>query len=195
MSIPVIIMCGRAHSGKDTAADYLVAKYGATKLALADQLKVITQKLVELFYGTVIPLEEFYNTESKEKVRPTMPDFGGGPFTLRSVLQLVGSEVFRDMIGRDIWCNILRQKISGLTVISDCRFPNEAEYFRSIPEFSVTCIRLTRDACMKNNDHTSHQSEVYVDEISVDYEIENNSTIGQLHTHLNQIIKKMNNIN
>ncbi len=67
----------------------------------------------------------------------------GNP-TIRKLLQLVGTELGRELIGyTDVWVDILRQRVQGLEncVVDDCRFPNEAEALR---EEGFQIIRLVR---------------------------------------------------
>lgn len=45
MSLPLIIICGQAGSGKDTVASFLVKDHGATAVALADPMKRLAQQV------------------------------------------------------------------------------------------------------------------------------------------------------
>ena len=97
----VISFTGLAHSGKDTSSDYLVRKlsekgYKVTKVGLADRLKHLCRKLIKMFYSIDISIEDFYDINKKEQIRPELPWFNNQPFTLRTVLQQIGSEIFRD---------------------------------------------------------------------------------------------------
>jgi hypothetical protein len=199
----VIILTGIAHSGKDTSADYIVQKlqdkgFRATKVGLADCLKNVSQKLIELFYGVTIPIEEFYNLEKKEQVRPEFPNFNGQPFKLRTLLQFVGSEVFREMLWGSIWCDIVYQRYIkdnpyDYVVISDSRFPNELAYFKNLAEskevgdlVSIKLLRNVHDELSKENQ--KHQSESHIDTMSTQYVIFNDGTKDQLYSQLQSII-------
>ena len=192
MALPqrIYLVTGKAYSGKDTTADYIVSRYNlrgyrTIKLALADQLKIISQQLIKLFYGIDIPLKEFYNSSTKDMVRPNLPPFAGKPFTLRSVLQHVGTEIFRTYTYDSIWCDILYKKMMGydIVVISDCRFPNELNYFRSLG-IKSTSIKLIRESVISEE----HQSESY--DLDVDFTLHNDSDIKNLFNYIDNIISK-----
>ena len=199
----VICLTGFAHSGKDTTANHMVEAcqqkgLKAIRLGLADRLKVICQKLIELFYGLCIPLEDFYDPIKKEIEHPEYPMFAGKPFKLRTILQIVGSEVFREYLWGDIWCDyIYRTYICNpshdVIIMSDCRFPNELDYYVRLVHkgeiskcLSYRIVRPQREALATENQ--SHQSERHIMTLPVDTEILNNGTIEDLYAKANAIV-------
>jgi len=163
----LILLAGRIGSGKDTVADHLVER-GAVKIALADKLKIVTQKLINIFYNENIPLTDFYDREAKERDR--------GGYTIRHLLQQVGSEVFRETLHENIWCETLNIPDAAVVIITDCRRQNEIDYFKKrYPD--VVSIRLVRSTCIIS----THQSEAYIDELNTDYVIYNNDTKEELY--------------
>jgi hypothetical protein len=194
----IITFSGLAHSGKDTSADYLVEKFNqlgikAIKIGLADRLKVISQKLIKLFYDIDIPIEEFYDMEKKELVREDLPDFEGKSFKLRTVLQKVGTEIFRDMLWSGIWCDYVAKNLSKLDeyqviIISDCRFPDELDYFKQIKSRQLLSIRVDRPSCEKlAADNQTHASEIHVNSLPVNVVLHNSGTLENLYYKLDKI--------
>ncbi len=195
----VACLTGLAHSGKDTSADDIVQTLRASglrvcKVGLADRVKVVAQHLIKLFYNLSIPIEDFYDMAKKEEIRDDYPQFAGKPFKLRTILQLVGSEVFRDLLWGDIWCDYIKLKYltSGLydvVIISDSRFPNEISYFKDMEkegllQYVISCriVRPKREALEAENQN--HQSEIHIMNLTVDHEIINDSSLEDLHQKL-----------
>lgn len=161
----IIGLSGQAGVGKDTAADYLVKKYGFVKIALADGLK----RAAKEWYG-------FSDTQlwgpSEERNKPDLryPIPGKGHLSPRTALQALGTEVGRS-IWQDTWVvytlNIAKRVLSGSVaynqkrgayphswplralgpkptgvVISDVRFKNEIQ---AIQNFGGVVVRLRRE--------------------------------------------------
>lgn len=132
--LTVVGVTGYKGSGKDTVGDYLVTKYGFLKINFADSLKSAC-KSIFLFND-----EQLYG-QSKEIVDQV---WGVTP---RSILQHVGTVLFRDKLGelipsldsKTIWLKNVLLQIRALVqnnraesrttkvVICDCRFDNEVE--------------------------------------------------------------------
>ena len=203
----VLSLSGVAHSGKDTSADYFVkyyqnAGFRTIKIGLADRLKVICQRLIKLFYNIDIPIEDFSDFDKKEMIREDYPQFDGKPFKIRTILQQVGSECFRDCLWSSIWCDYVKRTFFesnqyDVIIISDCRFPNEIEYFEKMAESKdlVTCqtCRVTRPTRVElSNENKSHQSESHNSELKVMYEIDNSSSYEHLYKQLDAVIEVVN---
>lgn len=202
---PVIIgISGLAHSGKDTSADYLLSQlkhdYKIIKIGLADRLKIICQRLIYLFHGILIPLEDFYDFAKKETIRNDLPYFAGQPFKIRTVLQQVGTDVFRDLIWSSIWCDYVKKNYIDcgdyqIIVISDLRLPDEVEFFYHLAQIgyisdfiSFKLIRPNREQLTDNNQQ--HKSEIANFMVRVDQEIMNDTSIQDLYQKLDQLILK-----
>jgi len=168
----VIGLTGNIGSGKTTIAEYLVKNYGFIRLAFADELKRMLVKA-----GILTP------DEVKEKT----------PYA-RRMLQLIGTELIRKQIDKNFWVKKLDEKIKYLIkegkerfVIDDVRFPNEAEYIRSL---GGKIIRIKREIhCQKQNWVLNHESEMYINSIPVDFEITNNGTLEKLFAEISRIIE------
>lgn len=86
-------------------------------------------------------------------------DWKEGPMTAREFMQFLGTDVCRKMY-EPIWVNACIKKIqqeqSGLAIIADVRFPNEA---KAIEDAGGKVVRLTREVHEDN-----HSSEVALDD-------------------------------
>jgi hypothetical protein len=202
MKSSVVALTGLAHSGKDTSADYLVKMFSdqglsVIKVGLADRLKYICKHLIKLFYNIDVPIEDFYDLDKKEMIREDYPAFSGKPFKLRTILQLVGSEIFREMLWSSVWCdyvskNLLSNGKYDVVIISDCRFQDELDYFSNLHKqgqisnmFSCRILRPSRDALSIENQN--HQSERYILTLDVQNEIHNVGTKEALYLKLNKL--------
>lgn len=205
MSCSVIMLTGLAHSGKDTSADYLISRFTqlgikCIKLGLADRLKIISQHLIKLFYGIEVPLDEFYDMNAKERIREDYPKFNGQAFKLRNVMQMVGSEIFRDLMWGTIWCdyvykNFIMTQTYQIIIISDCRFLDELQYFDTMVNTKIITNTYTARIVRPNRiplDATNalHQSERDIMNLPVQNNILNDSSIEMLYEQLEHIFVK-----
>ena len=107
----------------------------------------------------------------------------------RELLQKVGTECFRNVLGEDTWIHMMDNKLrraKGRTngvVISDLRFLNEDAFSRGAKAIIIKLI--DRDSSVP----TTHQSESELDQIQPDYTIQNTGTYAELMQHLSGICK------
>ena len=83
-----------------------------------------------------------------------------GFMTAREVMQVVGTDIFRNYFDQEIWVdatlrNIFQDK-KNIALISDIRFPSEID---AIMKNGGSIIRLTRNVCEQDN----HPSEIALD--------------------------------
>lgn len=163
MSRKIIGLLGGKGSGKSTVCNYLVQKYGAVKYAFADPLKEIARRVFDFSE------EQLYGSqETKETVDPR---YGFSP---RWLLQKLGTEGIREVLGQDIWWETCLARILNdgpeLAVIEDFRFHSEVDGFLGINdmlydgesgETPVMIWRIERadDAPPMPNENDQHQSE------------------------------------
>lgn len=107
--------------------------------------------------------------------------------SLRTIMQYIGTEIFRNLISTDIWIDMTmvivgERTLTGYCIIPDVRFFNEAEAIRHSTVKSVI-IKITRDTNKVDN----HESEQI--DFDGDYNIENNSTKMALFYKLLHILK------
>lgn len=102
----------------------------------------------------------------------------GSPTTVRQLLQIIGTEMFRDHINQDIWTELALMTYDDeeVCIVTDVRFPNEAE---AIKARGGKLIKIEREHSNKNDQHLS---EMLVDLIPTDFIILNNGSLGQLNS-------------
>jgi len=143
----------KARSGKDTVADILVRDHYFKKVAFAGALKEACEDVFQL-------TPEQLHGDAKEKVDPFWK------VTPREILQHVGTECFRKGYGEDIWVRALYRRIESTlelklnTVVTDVRFPNEAQ---AIHEWGGLLVRVDRMEAKASGGIQNHASEVSMD--------------------------------
>ena len=175
-SFNIIGVTGRKRHGKDTIADFLVT-HGFVKRAFADPLK---EGLRHIFkYNS----EQLYGSKKKTY----NPRWGETP---RKSMQTVGTDMFRKIYGDDFWIKRLKLDLVEVTdkkqsiVISDVRFPNEADMIKSM---GGTIIKVVRVVKIESSE-SEHISESSIDLIKADHVVKNNGTIADLEKRINRIV-------
>ena len=211
----IFLINGKARSGKDTIADYIVKKTGAKKVWFSKPLKDMAMKYFGLTY------DECYDHKTEFS---------------RRILQAIG-QMYRDEFGKNFWVdkvisNILDMNTSNKDkhfVISDCRYKNEIielcstfdqkslvniiqnigeeiwkeyqiEYygaFNKVSDFvfinnsqvGCTTVKITRDNCPKIEYGADHPSENDLNNFSFDNLIENNGTLQDLYKIVDNLIE------
>lgn len=177
----LIGLMGKKYSGKDTASDIIVSNYNFKKISFAEPLKKICMELFN------------FSQEQMETKKETIDERWNT--TPRTVLQYIGTEVFRKDINKIIphiennfWVKSLEYNYIGKydnLVISDVRFQNEVDM---IHKYGGIVIKLTRD----NNNIDNHESESNIDYIiNYDYVVNNNSTLNDLTNSIMDILKNI----
>jgi hypothetical protein len=196
----IIAVCGFQGSGKDTIGSYLIRNHGFTKLSFAGILKDI----VAVLFGWERDLLEGATIESRqwrETVDPWWSNKLDMPkLTPRYVLQFFGTDLFRKYFHPDIWVICVEKQLSKYKncVITDCRFPNEIAMLKSngAKLFKVTKGQLPEwfdsyKSGVIEEPIGVHPSEYLWIRNTFDYEIKNETTIENLETKIESIIKEI----
>lgn len=212
----IFLINGKARSGKDTIADYIVKQTGAKKLWFAKPLKDYCIKYFDLTE------DECYDNKTELS---------------RRVLQAVG-KMFRDEINKNYWVNQVVNQINLYSkninvqdrnnnfIISDCRYKNEiielsrkfdqnnfdnligklnidvwekykTEYYGSessevisevYPNIGCITIKIVRNSGPKIEYGENHDSENDLNSFKFDYLIENNGTLNDLYKSVDKLI-------
>lgn len=140
----LIGLVGLKGSGKDTVARTLQYEYGFKKDSFAKPLKDIAA----ILFGYNRKLVEGDTSESREwREQPDLywSQVLGRTVSPRSLLQELGTEVFRNNFCQTVWIDHFKQKYEGKEacdiVISDVRFGNE---MRAIGDLGGVLIRIKR---------------------------------------------------
>jgi hypothetical protein len=117
--IELIGMAGKAGAGKNYLAKHALLPIGFVPLALANHFKV------DAVVRDGAPLDEVFFTQKSDETR--------------DMLQKRGTEEGRHVHGEDIWIRTLEAWVAsyaaaGVTrfVVTDVRFPNEADWIRQM---------------------------------------------------------------
>lgn len=178
--------------GKDTACDYIVDKYGFTKNAFADPLKLGIQE----WFGFTD--DQLYTNKKEDKD----PNWGVSP---RHVCQVVGSEVVRDIFPKillpglgnnfwvrraDIWVKNHESKHNNKKIVwSDVRFQNEVDYILKHGGIVVKIDRPKLDT-IEQEVADGHQSEKSLDNITnYSYRIINDGTLEKFYNDIDRLMR------
>lgn len=207
----IIGITGLISSGKNTAADVLVA-YGFESISFADSLK----DAVSSIFGWDREMLQGSTNESREW-REQIDEWWSKKLSIpnltpRWVLQNIGTELFRNKFHNDIWVASVENKLRNINknvVIPDVRFSNEIDTIKNVggivirvfrgenPDWYNTAIEYNTthdEEVMRECKHTLeyifrvHASEYASVGFEYDYIIENNSTLQDLHLKLRNIV-------
>lgn len=123
----LLALVGRARSGKNTAANYLLGHGYDTLSAFATPMKDAAMILFNLTEDEV--QGHGYDREVVNK------EWG---ISVREILQKLGTESIRDVFGQNHWVDLMRSHLIDLqqedhgpgVIVTDCRFYNEVELIR-----------------------------------------------------------------
>ena len=205
----ILGLSGKSLSGKDTAADFLVSEMGWNrKSSFSDNLKNICKKIFNLSdiqtrtqegKKSLIPtitfdrdmhlipiLRELKKSGYTHDARDFNGLLGKKLSSPREILQFVGTDVIR-FFYPEYHCISLMQSVSlkEKVVISDVRFPNEAEAILSRGGKLVRLVRLS-GVEKRNSNSSRHLSETALDNWKDwDYVLKNNGL--ELHGFFQEI--------
>lgn len=179
-----IAFLGKARSGKDTAASWLVRERAYTRVAFADPLKEMALRV-----DPVIPSPyAFENVRLSRLVADTGWDYAKTHYPeVRRLLQAIGQTIRES--DPDYWVNVARRKISGAerwnlpVVVTDVRYPNEADMLRARGFRMVRIVRPGADA----GEGAAHESENLLNDYPTDATVRNHGSIELLHRLISAI--------
>ena len=159
----------RMGSGKDTAVEYLIKRYGGAHMSFAGPLYNIMH-----YAQTVCGFKQVKD---------------------RKFLQYIGTDWARAQED-DVWVRIMRENTpqTGNAFLSDVRFPNELQ---ALKDDGWTCVRLIRDLQDDRKDGGSHThpSEIALDSVPDkvwDYTIYNNGSLEEFFVKLDNMVSMIN---
>lgn len=174
-----IALMGRARSGKDTVAARLVEKHGYTRVAFADPLKEMALEI-----DPVIPTAYGIHVRLAKLVADSGWEFAKGYPEVRRILQHCGQTV-RDR-SSGFWVGLALRKVeaaSGPVVVSDVRYPNEAEALRNRGFRLVRVIRPYMTQQLVN----LHPSETALDDYTPDALVANLGSLSELRIRADEL--------
>lgn len=148
MSLPVIGFMGKMRAGKDTAADSLAREHMFHRMSFADSLKAM---LAAGFPGID------FNGGDREAAIEWL---GKSP---RQLMQTLGTEWGRELAHQNLWVLLLNERWKAAKqenalglVISDVRFPNEAEWVLQQGGLLIEIVRPGRHPISGHASETSN---------------------------------------
>jgi hypothetical protein len=178
----IIALSGYAQSGKNQAATYM---RGYKQLAFADPLRKMLYKIDPRIQNTAdgqfYQLRDVINREGWEKAKLNYHD-------TRGLLQRLGTEAGRQVLGENIWVELAIREIDVPNVVfTDCRFPNEADVIRDV--FSGPIVNIVRPGVGPLDGHASENS---MENYEFDYVLENNGSKAELMIKVEEMMGKLN---
>ena len=182
----VIGVMGKKRSGKDTFASQLINAHGFTQVRFADPLREMLKALDPIVYNdddgyTDVRLSNVLGPDDDWETAKELPE-------VRRLMQRIGTEAGRDVLGDDVWTNAALRKINeidGPVVVTDVRFPNEYDLVEDI--LDGWTVRISRPSLIRPA-ILEHASETALDEHFPRYEIINDGTVGDLHLAADRLV-------
>lgn len=184
---PTIIgLTGVAESGKDTVGKILVEKHGYTRVSFADPLREALYRLnptVRCGFTAQSPVQSLVDTLGWDEAKKN-PE-------VRRLLQVLGTEVGRELLSEHVWIDLADRKINKIAdqtpgiwpriVITDVRYHNEAAFIHSWVGGLV--VRVDRPGYGPVNGHDSDNTRV-----AVDATISNSGSLDDLHDAVQTLV-------
>jgi hypothetical protein len=160
----VIGLSGYAQSGKDSVASIL-SEHGYRRRSFADPIRSALYTLDPMI-DNFLSLREIVDKSGWDAAK-SYPE-------ARRLLQQLGTEVGRDMLGQSTWIDIALRNLPERTCFTDVRFVDEADAIRAL---GGEVWRVNRSGVDPVNDHIS---ETALDGYDFDRIIPNDSTLEDL---------------
>jgi hypothetical protein len=195
----IIGLIGKKGSGKDTVGAYLVKMYDFQRISNADKMKASIAALFD------IPFEDVDKYKNDPEVFITLhrnvtlgerlgdikllntSSIPIASFNMRDFQKRYGTEAHRDVLGEDIWVDAALP-VGGYyagrkIVVTDVRFPNEAQRIKDLGGYLVRIYRNEVDILEDN-----HESEAGIDRIIYDSCIYNSGAINDLYLSIEEML-------
>lgn len=171
----ILALCGVARAGKDSIAKEFVQNLGFERHGFADPLKDMLYALnpkIEMLNSDFIghwSIQAIVDQRGWEDAK-SEPE-------IRQLLQRLGTEAGRSVLGENFWVDTLFSTPSGpRLVIPDCRFENEATGVRSR---AGKVIRIHRKGVGPVNQHISDAIA-----FDADFDVHNDGTVKESYLQI-----------
>lgn len=178
----IISFTGYSGVGKDAAAQFLINECGYTRVAFADPLREMLYALNPIVgyksrSGIMIDVKTLVDELGWDEAKRKHQE-------VRELLQRLGTEAGRNILGANIWVDTAIRKVEALekVVITDVRFPNEA---CAILNKSGIVVRITRQGYAPINDHISDAG---LGDYWISHTIENDGTLEDLREKIMELV-------
>ena len=158
--------------GKTTAARFLMDNLGYTKIAFADPLRFMIERLLHSAGYSYNEIHWFLNGGKEQDIEVIGASY-------RHLARTLGTEWGRNLIHPELWLKIAEQKFIHTDppiCVDDVRFLNELELLR---RHNFALVKVVRD--VSRSDADTHESDVSLRDFDGwDHVIENNGTLEEL---------------
>lgn len=183
---PIIAIYSLApRSGKTTLACRITKEWGYERVSFAEPLRRMVLDFITSFGVDYVRALKYLYEEKEVEI----PQIGA---SARKLMQTLGTEWGRVLIGRDIWVRAMEKKVLQIPVtrtrgivIDDMRFLNEAQW---VTDMGGMVVRIDRDAAVESYDG-DHPSEGELAGFRPDLILKNNSGLEALWDEFVRAIK------
>lgn len=196
MTAHIVGIGGLLASGKDTVADYLVEKHGWVKMGMSDPLwdalKVLNPYIP--VQGGLLPMPLSDMLEVIDTIDQSDDDQyvkAKKNKEVRRLLQVLGTEIGRDMIGANTWTDIAKRKATAAhsmgqnVILTGIRFPNEATM---VSEIGGELWWVDRPTLINVDESAKHASENSINSQLFNRVISNNGTLEDLYREVDKAL-------
>lgn len=173
----IIGISGYARSGKDTLGGFLVEDHGYEQVSFAAALKAVlyaTNPICQMQEGMGAwhPVAEIVDAHGWDRAKEMSP----GEYGIRGLLQRLGTEAGRRILGEDIWVDTIMSTLNlgKKYVFTDMRFPNE---YDAVKQAGGNVVRIERPGIEAINPHIS---ETALDGFAFETYVTNGGTLDDL---------------
>ncbi|MFD0044758.1 hypothetical protein ACFVGV_06160 [Pseudarthrobacter scleromae] len=180
---PIVGLIGKKRSGKDTFGGALIDAHGFTRVAFADPVRRAALDLDPYVGRPALPgqlapqrevrLSDVIEAIGWEAAKDYVPE-------VRRILENFGTNSIRKL-DPDFWVRMAVEKIlttPGPVVVTDVRFPNEADKIRELGGYVVRIIRPGFESAPG-----SHICETSLDDYVADVTFYNDSSLEEFLAH------------
>lgn len=170
---------GLAGHGKDTVANFIsdyLSKGLTQKISFAEPLK----EIVSIITG--IPVVDIDRNKTTH-----LPEYN---FSVRTMLQKVGTDAMRNQLDSDIWIKIAARRIgqipkNKIVIIPDVRFENEMNFIRQNNGVLI-CVHRPMMNKESIHEHISESGQLYLPDC--DHTIINDGSLDELRTKVYRLM-------
>ncbi len=201
MASHLLGVSGRKRSGKDTLAARLISHHGFTRVSFAEPMRKMLKAqdpIVDWVGDEVrtdpVHLTEVLGPDDDWETAKELPE-------VRRLMQALGTEGGRAILGENVWVDAafrVVDEIPGPVVITDVRFPNEADavqrwrrYYGDRFDQDRTdglLVRVSRPGLPEDD---IHPSETALDDRIANVRVINDGTIADLHRAADAIASQL----
>lgn len=175
-------LCGAAGAGKSTVASVLEHVFSVEQVALADPIVNMVHSLLN---DAGVP-----GCWITERVLKEQPSSIG--YSYRQLAQTLGTDWGRNMLDPGLWMRVAQHRIAQAAaherhvVVSDIRFPDEAEWLQRM---GGVLVRVQRQGGMA--DVRLHESEMHAATLPAEYVLHNQGTLEDLAHGAKQLAREL----